>query len=457
MLAKVKLATGTPRVQVGVELLSLGTLSSRVPRDDAIRALEQTEAQQAADFFRRHKVRTLADRKLAEIPTENASAVRSALSQSVRFISGRLQLVPMVIEQLDRAGRELDIAVVGIKGLAARQYYPDQAIREIGDWDVYVDSERAAWALAGWLRRRGFDYDEQELPWFKRDRENGRLYGQVRLGRLVNGVKVSVDVHFGGYSVRHCGLLQVRMPLDQPGWHLADRAQNLVMGVANAAGDQFITAKDLNDLMLALDDPTLDWTPIRAGISSAGLQGFFTRMLDRVHEIGDLSPEASDRAKAAAFRDSSEPLPPIWAQDDVLRRKVTVRHAYRLGRRHSLRRGAVAAMTASRYYRADLKVRVIRRRGRSTLPKASPWTCVRLVPVRLAARLGGLTASSSADASLHPRPTVVGRSELSANSSIQCVRTPSGDLVEAAGELFLPTVYYKVSANLTDAAVALGR
>ena len=78
--------------QAGLELLSLGALSSRVPRDEAIDALEQLEPRQAADFFRRHKVRTLADRRLADIPTERATEVRSALSASVRFIAGRFSL-----------------------------------------------------------------------------------------------------------------------------------------------------------------------------------------------------------------------------------------------------------------------------------------------------------------------------------------------------------------------------
>ena len=114
-------------------------------------------------------------------------------------------------------------------------------------------------------------------------------------------------------------------------------------------------------------------------------------------------------------------------------------------------------MTASRYYRADLKVQVTSQRGRPALPKASPWTCVRLVPVPLAARVSGLAPASSPDAGGGARPAVLGRVELSHPDSVQCVRTPSGDLVEAAGELFLPTVYYKISASLVGAAVALGR
>lgn len=444
-----------PTSEVGLKLASLGCLSGRIPPGEAISALGQLAPEQAAEFFRRHKVRTLADRRIAAVPTAKTPGVRAALSGSVRFIARLLQLVPVVVGTLDRAARELGIDVFGIKGLAAREHYADQAVREIGDWDVYVRSEQSAWALAGWLRNHDFDYDEQELPWFKRELESGRLYGQVRLGRTVHDVKVFIDIHYGGYSVRHCGLLEVRVSPMEPGWHMLDQPQNLVMGVANAAGDQFITVKDINDLMLALDDPSLDWEAVRSGIASVGLQGFFNAMLSRVREIGELSPEATRRAEAVAFEGDSEPLPPIWAPDGRQRERVTVRHAYAQGRRHSLSQGVVAGVTAAKYYGADLSLQVVRRRRRATLPKARPWTCVRLVPTPLATRLSGSgpAPSSLADSSA----VVLDKTNVSASGAVRCVQTPAGDLVEAAGELFLPTVYYNISETLARTAAALER
>jgi hypothetical protein len=431
------------------KLLSLGCLRTRIPQAEAISALERVAPEDAAALFRRHKVRTLAHRKLAGQPTGAAKAVRTALDGSVRYIGARIQLVPTVVAELDQAGRELGICVLGIKGLATAPYYPNPALRDIGDWDVYVASERAAWELTAWLRSRGYEYDEDELPWFKRDLEKGRLYGQIRLGKTSGGVKVFIDIHFGGYSVRHCGLIPVQLPAGDPGWQLADRSQNIVMCVANAAGDQFITAKDINDLMLALEDMTLHWSAVRTSITRAGLQGFFNGLLIRVREIGGLSQGAVRRAEEIAFGGEDEPLPPLWAPDGDQRREVTVRHAYALGRRHSVLRGIVARTTAARYYNADLTLRAANRR-RAALPTARPWRCVRLVPVPLAMRLIGPGGAQ-------PQAAISGRVPLSPDRALEQVRTPSGDLIAAAGELFLPTVYYRLSERLIRSAVEVGR
>lgn len=362
-----------------------------------------------------------------------------------------MRLLPEVVGQLDQAGRDLGIRVFGIKGLVARDYYPDPAMRQIGDWDVYVESEAAAWELTGWLRRHGYVYYEKELPWYKRDLNSGRFYGQMLLRRSAGEANIFVDIHYGGYSVRHCALLDVRVPSAGPGWHLIDRTQNVALSVANASGDQFITAKDLNDLFLALEDKALDWDAIKADIASAGLQGFFNNMLSRVTEIYDLSADAARAASVAAFPGAREPLPPLWEPDSSQRRSVTIRHAYDHGRRHSLVRGIVSGATAARYYRADLQLRIVARR-RAPLPKARPWTCVRLVPVPLAARSNGAAANGAARPVDRPGSVI---RPLSPNGAMRRVRTPSGDLVEAAGELFLPTVYFGVSKDLVRSGTVL--
>jgi putative nucleotidyltransferase-like protein len=445
--------TGAKIGQDDRALLSLGCLSTKIPAREAIDELRHIPPQEAAEFFRRHKVRILVDRKLAEESAPTASVLRTAISDQVRAVSKRLELVPEIVGQLDNAGRELGVCVVGIKGLAAREYYQDLMVRDLGDWDVYVESEREAWALTGWLRHQGYDYDKNELPWFKSDLKSGKLYGQVRIQRQIEGVTAFVDIHFGGYSVRHCGLFRVRIPAQEHGWRVIDRTQNMVMSVANAAGDQFITAKDLNDLSLALDEPSLDWDSIREGIKSVGLQGFFDNMLRLLLEVGDLNGDAILQARSLAFAEVTEPLPPIWEPDEKQRRLVTRRHAFAQGRQKSLLRGLVAAGTAARYYNADLSLRLVRRRG-GKLPRFRPWTCVRLVPVSLAAQLSGPGRRSSSSL-MATRRAQATRTALCPSGAIQRVRTANGDLVEAAEDLFLPTVYYRLSSTLVRTGVEL--
>jgi putative nucleotidyltransferase-like protein len=372
-------------------------------------------------------------------------------------VAERLRLLPVIVGELDQAGRGLGICLFGIKGLAARDYYPDPSVRQLGDWDVYVESEQDAWALAGWLRRHDYSYYENELPWYKRELADGWIYGQIMLRKQVRGADVLIDIHYGGYSVRHCALLRLGAPALEPGWHTMDRVRNTAVMVANAAGDQFITTKDLNDLALAVGDQALDWPAIKQSLAGAGLQGFFNNMLRRLTELFDLSPAAARAASAAAFPGAGEPMPPFWQPDSGQRWSVTVRHAYSHGRRSSLARGVIAGATAARYYRANLRPRAVPRR-RAPLPRARPWTCVRLVPLAVAMRAGGTggpTPSPGAGDGDAAGTEVLGRAELSRSGAMQSVRTTAGELVEAAGELFLPTVYYKMSEALIRTGAAL--
>jgi Uncharacterised nucleotidyltransferase len=429
-------------------LLALGSVAPLAPDGEVHLQLQRVPPQEAGALILRHKVRMQTLARLAEFPSEAADRLRAALAPYERVMRDRLRVVDSVIRSLDKAGRELAIAVYGIKGLVARESYAEPETRDIGDWDVYVDTAENAWRLAGWLRDRGFGYDESELPWFKRDWTGQYVYGQVRMCRPLNGVGMFIDIHYGGYSIRHCGLLLVSTADDAPGWHLLDRSHNLVLGIANAAGDQFIAVKDLNDLWLALHDPSVDWEVVRRGVRAAGLERFFNAMLYRLGEVNTLDARANTRVAELRCGRKTAALPPLRSPDQRQRWRATCRHAYAYGRRYSRRLAVLAALTAARYYGSRLHLRVVRQRF-ARLPDARPWRCVRLVPVGVAARL---LPSQASDGTV-PTPIAATATPLF-DGALTVLRTPAGDLVSAVGDVFVPTVYYDLNHDLVAIASA---
>lgn len=166
----------------------------------------------------------------------------------------------------------LGIAGYAIKGLAARRWYPEPHLRDFSDFDVWVQGDQEAWRLASWLRARGFAYDPGELPWYKKDERRGLLCGQIILQRPLGRTLVRFDIHFGAYSVRHCALVPLAVAEREPGLAFLPEGEgeNAALLVANAAGDHFVTIKDLNDLYLCHQRRDIDWAWVEALLEEAG-------------------------------------------------------------------------------------------------------------------------------------------------------------------------------------------
>jgi hypothetical protein len=425
--------------------LGLGCLAAARPIVDVLDACREADAGAAAELFRRHKVRLLVARRLREEDDPTFEPLVEAMAPHVRTAKQRAATIDDVIATLDDAGRQVGIAVYGIKGMVGRTLYDDPAVRDLGDVDVYVASERDGWTLALWLRALGWEYDQRELPWFKGDLDTGQLYGQVRLTRSQAGAEHFVDIHYGGYSVRHCALHRIQADDAAPGWHLLTRQENVVLAVANAAGDDFITLKDLNDLFLMCHDPDVDLAAARRALREVRLDGFFGAMAVRLQELFDLTSVPPEVRRLLSSLDRREPTPPLAAPDGRLRRRVTTAHAFRTGRSHSLRRGLLTGITAWQYYGSTLALRVRPAKRRRPLPPLNPWTCVRLVPADVAT--SGAPQISSTVPSV-PGPGATGES-LSGCDMLRVVHCPSGDVVTAGEDVFVPTVDYA----LDDAVV----
>jgi Uncharacterised nucleotidyltransferase len=424
-------------------LLALGSIAPLLTGTELHAYLDEIPPAETVALLLRHKVRMQASQHLEGLEGEIAERLRTALRPYEVVMRERLRIVDSIVRMLNRAGRELGIPMWGIKGLVARRWYPDPTVRDLGDWDVYVHTSEEAWRVSAWLRRTGFTYDEKELPWYKRDWSGRSTYGQVRLFRRAGNTFVFIDIHYGGYSVRHCGLLPIRTTDEEPGWHLLDREQNIVLGVANAAGDHFIAAKDLNDLWLNLSDDSVNWQAVRQGVTDAGLEGFFNALLDRLDSVTKVNDAIVTKAAGVRFAGGNGLVPPLWSPDPRQRWRATCRHAYRYGRRYSRRLALTAGLTAARYYRADLKLRLVDRRS-APLPAARPWRCIRLIPVEQAAKL-------------LPSPPPVGKSGPASvpvpdPGAVIVVSTAAGDLVSVGGDTFVPTVYYDLSTRLVSTA-----
>ncbi|WP_030378780.1 MULTISPECIES: nucleotidyltransferase family protein [unclassified Streptomyces] len=436
------------------DLLAVLSLGSVAPAMDGARArarIDSLPPARAAEWLTRNKV---VGRCAPRIPP----ALREALAPHIarreklnRYLDERIGVV-------GRAAEEAGVRCFLIKGMAARTLYERPEDRDTGDIDVWVPTADEACALSASLMGAGFDVDPHELPWLKAT-PDGLVYGQMLLRVQADAeMSVSVDIHFGGYSVRHCGLLPLDPGNAGPGLHRLDSEQNLPVLIANAAGDFFTPLKDLNDLYLYLDPDiaAVDWDKVRKQLSSAGLESYFDGMLDRVARWYALEPRRRRRMAGLRFGARHEPAPSPFAPQWYHRWGVTTAHAARLGLRQSARAGLRCATTAARYYGRHLRLDVDRsrrahRHAVRMRESLNPWTCVRLVPVDLASEL--LPGVSPVGGGTPAYADSTGRSwTLPGASGVRVIELADGDLVTVNDRVYVPTVWYRLPEPLLRSA-----
>jgi hypothetical protein len=298
-----------------------------------------------------------------------------------------------------------------------------------------------AWRLAGWLRAHGYDWYSEELPWLKRDEPTGRVYGQVPVRRYVGLAPLRIDVHFAGYSVRHCRLAP--STVNGSGLHVWEPAENLPLLLGNAAGDYVIRLKDINDVTLMLEaEPRLEWEPALRRTRAAGLDRFWNALVDEVLRTSELSDRARALATELRFPGVRPERAPLGDKDWSRRCRATVADALRSGSGPAQK--ARRAWSAWRYYRRPLELRVTDRcrHGRANgalLDQLRNDVCVRLVPTRMVRERSGSTAA----------PT---RLDPDAASLIPGTRTLRQQVLDGhsyaliGGETFATTVFYDLCA-----------
>jgi Uncharacterised nucleotidyltransferase len=430
-------------------VLSLGLLRPAAdPAADpaaAVAALGALGPAAAARLLVRHKVGGLARAAAAGLVAD--AAVAGADAANLRALDHEIGTLREPFERgVGTAGEllgalrdRLPAAPVRLmKGLAAREWYPGDRRRDVGDADLWVPDAGTGWQVAGALRELGYDYETAELPWLKRDLD-GTLFGQVKMLDPA-GRSIAVDIHIGPYSVRYCGLVRFARSAAGEPWTPLSREDNLCAVVGNAAGDCFIDAKTVNDILACLAGP-VDLAYVARTLEAAGLAPFLAAVVEVATSACTLT--GAERSALATLRGcaSPEPLGLAAEPDPRLRVRLVQAHtadaAWRLTGDPELADRIAAQARAA--YEAAKRYRLVRvDRDRSFLPELNPWTCLRLAPQRVLRELFGQ------DMSL--RFPVTARAPLAAG--LELLTGPTGELVRFGGDVFVPTLDYVFPALL---------
>jgi hypothetical protein len=432
-------------------LRSLASLQPKYTLEAAVRAIEMLGGEESARFLDAMRMRTLVARRLAgiESPGRALQECLALLDPAIRKVGHMHEVLDANLARLDQIAIEAGLEIFGGKGISAHATYRDKSVRDFNDIDIFVRDRRDAVVLSGVLRTRfGYRYQKYELPWFKLDPTDDLVYGQIALvAPQEDPDLLNIDIHFGDYSVRHSSRLSITptFPRGGPGLKMVAPEENLACIVNNAAGDYFITAKDTNDLLMALSRPAFDVDRFVSQLRRAHLDGFFGFIVETLQAGTVLTAEQDHRLRTIPRGRTLEIRPqdhhPSWNR----RYLGTTLHTFSARRRDGLLPAARIAADAFAYYRKRLAL--------SLRPPASgpakpivynAWTCIRLVPLEIATGLIGESATTAATAVPLPEK----HSSVSGDPEFERLDTPAGSYIRMAGEPFLATVDYQLDPQL---------
>ena len=430
-----------------VALLSLGLLQPRVGRAESLAALAEVGPADAAQLLVRHKVGRIAmavATELADGAGEPDAAGLRRLATEIGERRGHLDRSLATADEVLGALRDRlpDAHVLLMKGLVARDRYPADRPRDVGDADLWTPDVDTGWRVAAALRDLGYEYETAELPWLKREMD-GTLFGQIKLLDPADRT-IAVDIHMGPYSIRYCGLIRFVASADQPPWGPLTREDNLCGVIGNVAGDCFIDAKTINDVVTALTPDRgyrMDLAYVAERLAEAGLSGFVNALVDVTASVCALREEQV--AALSALRVDTEPEQiGLTATPDPDRRvRLVTDHAREMGHRLTNDPAAAAhiADEARSAYQTAKRYRMVRLDPqRSFLPELNPWTCLRLAPQPMLHELFQRTLSL---------PFPVQRTTALAHG-LDRIESRMGDLVRFGDDVFVPTLDYVFPALL---------
>jgi hypothetical protein len=363
----------------------LGSLAPKVAPQELLQAAAQSADLRATAIRQigHHRIVLVAAQRLEDLMREGdtrAESLHDGLRSQVSSMKQRLSVLERARLLCRQWAAEQEVRLGEIKGLAVSAMY-ESASRDMNDIDVMVRTVDEAWSLTAYLRRAGYGYYPYELPWLKRW-QGDWLYGQVTMSAVDSGEEVRIDIHFGGYCVRHCGLL-VPSVSGSAGGATPNTADALIL-LANNAHDACVRQKDLNDfyLLTLKSGPSVDWHEFRTHAEQTGIGPYWRSLRRALEESMDLTGEQrSALAASADIEGKDEGTLPFGRYEWKHRRAIIVRHSYLLGRPNSIASWR-NAITAFLQYRRPRRVRAVRIFGSAggCVRKLSPGRCVRLVP-----------------------------------------------------------------------------
>lgn len=413
--------------------VGLVMIDERAAHETAERCADRLPA--LADAIVEHKVAGPARVRLATAHGSTAAETLIRLIDERRTAQDRrMGTIPGLIDVIADGARTTGASWALMKGCSIRQRYEDQRLRDVGDIDVWVGDARDAWQLAELFFPLGYVYAPWELPWFKGVPGGaGGLYGQVRVVRPQLD-RAAVDFHFGRYSVRHCGT----MAMGRHDGHLLATEDDIAAVIGNAAGDCRLDLKTVNDLYVLLP-LTDDIARVHALLDEGGLLSFLRGCLNRTRTLTCLPADMHKLLDRLEPPDGpAEDVQVTSADADRLRVAQTVTHALDLALRDHPGEVRDVVGSAVHAYSYDHPLTVAPVAG-LRVDRPVNWECVRLVP--LAGDAGELLRQATSR-------------ELAA--SVRVLRLEEGDLVAADDRVFVPTVDFRVSEELTGALAARG-
>jgi hypothetical protein len=433
-----------------IEILAPGTLGAAMDPNHYRSIIGSHPIEEIVDTLRINKVLAVVRKNLTPIAAEFPELF-PALDAALERPDARFANLASTWELVQEVARAADATVRAMKGASARWWYQDPSVRHLGDIDLWVPDIRSAFAMADELIREGWNYRAQELPWVKTD-PTGREYGVVNL-RPPHWSRHHIDIHFGSYSALHCASIPISPHQAQTtGWPRTSSEETLACMVANAAGDGFITLKDVNDLFACATSGQPDWSATRTLLESAGLSSFAARIAEVVGVIYDAHPAAAIvSAELGRVSPADAPFGRIASNRERVR--STVRHAWRFGKRTSFANAVHMSTTAARYYTANLTLRAgTSLTSRWSLPKPRHWSCVRLVPVSV------LTEQFGTPLTVPPVPENIPAKEVQGQASpLTFSKTKYGAVAQLGDRMLLPTVFGKLDPRLVAMSVGVDR
>lgn len=419
--------------------IALGAAMPLLTPAAAVEALADTPPERLVAFWYQQRVLRLAIHRIREVDHVLSPRLLMAGAERIGETDRRIRSLRQIWTTLGDICDQHGLAITGIKGMTMEPRYDGIGPRDLGDVDVMAHTADDAWRLVGWLRQHGWQYLAHELPWLKRT-PAGHLYGQAIL-HDEQGARV--DIHFGGYSIRHNAW--VPSPAGRrAGLSVAGLDENFAYLLGNAAGDYVVRLKEINDLSVYLGAKDFDWPAARSMIVDLCLEGFWNALIDAADQTLNLRAAPRQLLRGMRIPHVRAESPAFGVPQLAERRRATVRHARRYHRRSSGRWGLRAALSASLYYRMPLRMTVLGIPGlpsRHLTRRLTNDRCVRLLPV----------SAAVAEAA----PANVCGATLDGSVELRRVRVGAREYFSGAGDLFLPTVFFLVSRGVLREAGAL--